>query len=461
MAANHPTKNQQGPVIVVFGITGDLSRRKLLPALYHLLRQDLLPENTQIVGISRRPLTTEELLSNVELCVLEKDKVCDPAGLAKVKASLSTAQLDPDSLEDFEKLAEQLDSFDTAAGKRRRIFYMSVPASAFTDIIEHLKMSGLNDERSNILVEKPFGYDLASAEQLLKVTATAFSEEQIYRIDHYLAKETAQNLLTFRKYNPIFVPIWTSEHIAKVHIRASEQIGIEGRAGFYEQTGALRDLIQSHLMQLLSITMMDAPQDMSSQSIHAAKQFFLQQLKPADPAKAVRAQYEGYRSEVENDSSMVETYAKVSLEHNSERWKGTEIILETGKGLAEKNTDIIIEFKQPHDARRNSLIFNIQPNEGITLDLMVKEPGFANHMHQVALDFRYKDYYDGEQVEAYERVFMDAVQGDQALFASDEEVTATWRVLQPVLDHWQSDDKDLLFYPLGAELPLSALQKVG
>jgi glucose-6-phosphate 1-dehydrogenase len=455
MAGDTALSKDHGPTIVVFGITGDLSRRKLLPALYHLLRQNLLPADTKIVGISRKPLTVDKLLENVELCVLEKDKVCDPEGLKKVQKALNTVQLDPNNPDDFHELSKVLDKLD-GNKQRRRIFYMSVPARAFGDIIEQLKNAGLNDERSNILVEKPFGYDVQSAQDLLNLTAMAFNEQQIYRIDHYLAKETAQNLLTFRMYNPIFVPIWNSEHIARVHIRASEIIGIEGRAGFYEQTGALRDLIQSHLLQLLAITMMDMPLDMSSRSIHSSKQFFLEQLKQADPTKATRGQYESYREEVNNDTSVVETYARIELEHNSERWEGTEIILETGKGLAEKTTEITLEFKQPHDNRRNSLIFHIQPNEGITLDLMVKAPGFANHMHQAALQFKYKDYYDGPQVEAYERVLMDAVRGDQALFASDKEVLATWNVLQPILDYWQSNEDDLLFYPLGAESPLKA-----
>lgn len=443
------------PVIVIFGVTGNLSKRKLLPALYHLLRQELLPPETKIVGISRRPLTPEKLLSTVELCVLEKDKVCDPEGLKRVQASLNTIQLDPEDPNDFRELSKLLNSFDGGA-ERKRLFYMSIPASAYPPIIKNLAAAGLNEERNRLLLEKPFGYDLQSAEQLIKLLSADFQESQIYRIDHYLAKETAQNLLAFRLHNPIFIPLWNADHIQHIHVRALETIGIEGRAAFYEQTGALRDFIQSHLMQLLSITLMDVPLDMSSESIHMAKQHFLEELLPANPMEAVRGQYDDYRKEAENPDSHVETYASLRLKHSAERWKDTDILLETGKGMDQKTTDITVEFKTPHERRRNSLIFRIQPNEGISLDLVVKEPGFENHMHHAALDFRYKDTFsDHDHIDAYERVLMDAVRGDQSLFASDREVLATWRVLQPIIAAWQSSGEGLLSYKSGSKGPLS------
>jgi glucose-6-phosphate 1-dehydrogenase len=447
------TDNVPAPVIVIFGITGDLSKRKLLPALYHLLSQELLPEDTKIVGISRRPLTPEELLSTVELCVLEKDNVCDPVGLKRVEAAIQTYQLDPGKPEDFRRLSELLASFDGHT-KRKRLFYMSIPASAYPPIINNLAAAGLNEERNRLLLEKPFGYDLTSAEKLIDVLSKDFHESQIYRIDHYLAKETAQNLLAFRLHNPIFIPLWNSEHIQHVHIRALETINIEGRKDFYERTGALRDFIQSHLMQLLSITMMDVPADMSSQAIHAAKQSFLEQLLPADPAQAVRGQYDSYRQEVGKPDSNVETYASLRLRHGSERWQHTGIQLETGKAMDKKTTDIIVEFKTPHERRRNSLIFRIQPGEGISLDLVAKEPGFDDRMHHAALDFRYQETFkDKQHIDAYERVLMDAVRGDQSLFASDREVLATWRVLQPVIEAWAADGKGLMTYEAGSGGP--------
>ncbi len=442
-----------GPVIVVFGITGDLSKRKLLPALYHLLKQSELPEDTKIVGISRRPLSIEDVLNTVETCVLERDKTCDPVGLEKVRAALRTHQLDPDNIDDYHSLKQLLDSFDND-GPRERLFYMSIPAQAFKPLVKRFAEVGLNGPQSRLLLEKPFGYDVASASELVQIVNQDFKPTQIYRIDHYLAKETAQNLLAFRLHNPIFSPIWSAAHIQRVRITALETIGIEGRASFYEQTGALRDLIQSHLMQLLSITLMDLPTDMSSQAIHLSKQHFMEQLRPVDPADAVRGQYEGYREEVGNPDSTIETFARISLSHSAERWQGTEIILETGKGLAEKKTEITIEFKNPHERRRNNLTFYIQPNEGIGLDLVVKEPGFANRMHHTSLGFRYEDTFkDTPHVDAYERVLMDAVRGDQALFASDREVMATWQVLQPVLDAWHDSDIGLQYYDLGSSGP--------
>ncbi|HEX5744579.1 MAG TPA: hypothetical protein VFX84_03990, partial [Candidatus Saccharimonadales bacterium] len=276
----------------------------------------------------------------------------------------------------------------------------------------------------------------------------------IYRIDHYLAKETAQNLLAFRMHNPIFVPLWNNEHIRQVRIKAYETIGIEGRAAFYEQTGALRDFIQSHLMQLLSITLMDAPADMSSKAIHEAKRHFLEGLEPADPAEAVRGQYAGYREEVGNPGSHVETYTSLRLKHGSRRWQGTDMLLETGKALDRKSTEIAVEFKTPHERQRNGLIFQVQPDEGISLDLVVKEPGFEDRMEHAALDFRYHDTFrDRQHIDAYERVLMDAIRGDRSLFASDHEVLATWRVLQPVLEAWTGSGEGLAEYEPGSTGP--------
>lgn len=441
------------PVIVIFGITGDLSKRKLLPALYHLFSQELLPEDTKIIGISRKPLTPDELLGTVELCVLEKDNVCDPVGLKRVQAAIQTHQLNPEEPADYQKLQHLLEDLD-GNGKRKRLFYMSIPASAYPPIIKNLAAVGLNEERNRLLLEKPFGYNLHSAEQLIELLSQDFQESQIYRIDHYLAKETAQNLLTFRLHNPIFIPLWNCEHIKRIRIRAIETINIEGRKAFYEQTGALRDFIQSHLMQLLSITMMDVPSDMNSQAIHTAKQSFLEQLLPADPSEAVRGQYEGYKQEVDNPESHVETYARLHLKHSAKRWSNTEIVLETGKAMDQKTTDISVEFKTPHESRSDSLVFRIQPGEGISLDLVVKEPGLADRMQHAAMDFRYTDTFkDRQHIDAYERVLLDAVRGDQSLFASDREVLATWRVLQPLLDAWESSADGLLTYKPGSKGP--------
>lgn len=440
------------PVLIIFGITGDLSKRKLLPALYRIFSRNLLPPDTTIIGVSRREIDIDELLNSVELCVLEKDNICDPAGIHRLKTSLEALQLDPEQPEQFKALVERLDVLDDEVGtKRERLFYMAIPPRAYAPIVDQLGKSGLNDKRTRLLLEKPFGYDTASAQELISLVAAHYKEDQIYRIDHYLAKETAQNLLTFRMHNPIFSALWSTEHIDRVEIRAVEKITIEGRADFYEATGALRDLIQSHLLQLLAITLMDMPADMSSKEIHRTKQYFLEELLPASPDQAERAQYATYRDEVSNQSSTVETYAKVQLSHGSERWQGVPFILETGKALANKQTDITIHFRTNHAHSSNNLTFHIQPNEGITLDLIVQEPGLHDKLRHTALDFDYqKEFTDANYMDAYERVLMDAVRADQSLFSSDDEVLATWRVLQPVIDDWAASQNHLGRYEVGA-----------
>jgi glucose-6-phosphate 1-dehydrogenase len=440
----------EAPVIVIFGITGDLSKRYLLPSLYHLMSQDILPADTKIIGTSRRPLTTEDLLSTVELCVLEADKVCDPEGLKKVEKALSTYQLDPSAEEEFEKFKTKLDGMDKG-GKRPRLFYMSVPAEAYSQIVKMLGRSGLNDNRSRLMLEKPFGYDLNSAEKLIKLVGKVFNEDQIYRIDHYLAKEGSQNLLAFRFNNALFEKLWNGDNIRRIEVRATESIGIEGRTNFYEQTGALKDFAQNHLMQLMAITMMDLPAKLDSQHIHKAKQAFLEQMLPADPAKTVRGQYKGYRREVGNPESKVETYVRLSLEHDSERWRGTDIILETGKALARKNAEIVVDFK-PEGHTDNKLVFHIQPEEGISLGVGVKELGFKDRTEKASLDFSYANE-SRQPVEAYERVLMDAVRGDQSLFASDQEVLESWRIVQPLIDAWGESSEPPQLYDIGSGGP--------
>ncbi len=440
------------PVIVIFGITGDLSKRKLLPALYHLLRQGLLAPQTRIIGISRQSLKPADVLKDVELCVLEVDKVCDPEGLRRVKAALQTFQLQPDATDDYQGLKQLLDGLDDGQA-RERLLYMSIPAGAYGPIVDRLGQSGLNDRRTRLLLEKPFGYDQRSAGALIKLVHRDFNEQQIYRIDHYLAKETAQNLLAFRIHNPVFSNLWNGKHISKVVVRATETIGVEGRANFYEQTGALRDLVQSHLMQLLGITLMDTPQDMTSRSIHANKQRFFEGLAPADARQAVRGQYASYRQEVRNPDSTVETYARLKLGSTDPAWRDTEMILETGKALDKKVTEVVVTFAAPKGETANNLTFHIQPNEGISFDIEAEQGAHAK-LHKAVMDFTYQDTYaERQHIDAYERVLLDAIAGDQSLFASDREVLESWRVLQPVLEAWEQSASGLQTYPVGSPGP--------
>lgn len=442
------TNQPKAALIVIFGITGDLSKRKLLPALYHMYKENLISPHTKIIGTSRHPIKASELVNLMEISVLKKDKVCDPAVIDKFRNVFIAEQLNPDDLKDYAKLKKQIHKLEK---DRVCLLYFSVPSAAYNTLTTNLAKAGLNKPSYRILLEKPFGYDYNSACDLIKILNKNFKEQQIYRIDHYLAKETAQNLLSFRKHNPIFSSLWNSRYIERIIIRAFETIGIEGRANFYEQTGALRDFVQSHLMQLLAITMMDIPETMSSNSIHEAKLKFLKDVRPAPPNKAVRGQYEGYREEVSNPRSHVETYAKICLKQDSVTWSGSEIILETGKAMAEKLTSILVEFKSPHERRRNSLTFQIQPDEGINLDLVVKVPGLNNTMHHTALSFSYdKVFQDYLKIDPYEKVLLDAMNGDQSLFASGDEVIETWRILQPVLEKWQNSGNNLKFYSVGS-----------
>lgn len=442
------------PILVIFGISGDLSKRKLLPALYRLLNHDILPAETKIIGISRKDLNIDELLGSVELCVLEKDNICDPVGLQKLRTAIESFQLSPDSDDDFVNLSQRLDSLDAGdeSSQRERLFYMSIPPDAYGPIIAQLGKHGLNNPKTRLLLEKPFGYNLQSAKDLIGLITEHFEENQIYRIDHYLAKETAQNLLTFRMNNPIFAALWSNEFIERVEVRANEKLSIESRVEFYEKTGALRDLVQSHLLQLLAITLMDLPNALNSEDIHRSKQYFLEQLEPADPVNTVRGQYANYRQEVGNPASKTETFVRMRLKHSSERWRNVDLILETGKGLKEKETSITIHYKTTKDISSNNLTFNIQPNEGITLGLLVKQPGINNSASRAELNFDYQKLFaDNQHIDAYERVLMDAVRADRSLFSSDAEVVATWRVIQPLLDAWANDDQNIVNYPLGAD----------
>lgn len=449
-------------IIVIFGITGDLSHRYLLPALYHLFKDGLLHEKTQIIGISRREMSAQELLDQVELCVNEVDNICDPDTLKKMYEHARMFQMDLVNLADYKRLRTTLDEIEEQSGVcMNRLYYLSIPPQVYDPIITLMGRAGLNtscqhgNAQTRLLVEKPFGYDLNSAETLIHDTEKVFAENQIFRIDHYLAKETVQNILTFRFNNPIFEALWNREHISQIEIYASEKITIEGRAQFYEPIGALRDFIQSHLLQILAIVTMDQPSSMDSDSIHASKQKVLNQVVPIAPNKVreltVRGQYEGYRDEVKNPGSTTETFAGIRTTINNDRWRDVPIIIWTGKALAEKQNEICITFKgQSNEA--NQLRFRLQPNEGIEIDLMAKKPGFDNELQRTVMDFSYqKNFTNHEHPNAYERVLADAIRGDHTLFATSAEVLAAWRIIEAVISEWSKSADDLRPYPIGID----------
>ncbi|HEX7633508.1 MAG TPA: glucose-6-phosphate dehydrogenase [Candidatus Saccharimonadales bacterium] len=416
-------------IIVIFGITGDLSKRYLLPALFHLFKEGLLHEKTEIVGISRRDMSLDELFENTNLCNNEDGQVCDPDALVRMRARSRMLKMDVTKQADYAQLLQRLNAIEEEQGVcMNRLYYLSIPPQVYGPIIKLMGAENLNAScqhgraMTRLLVEKPFGYDLHSAQELIKETGQVFGEEQIYRIDHYLAKETVQDILNFRNENPEFEAVWSKEHIKSIEISASEAIGIEGRADFYEPLGALRDFIQSHLMQLLAVVTMERPETLDSDAIHATKQALLEQVATISSDKvaqeAVRGQYEGYREEVKNPDSITETFAAVRLTIDSDRWRDVPITLWTGKALNEKKASITPHFKNAAD------------------ELVKQLPDLHS------LDSK-------DHPTPYERVLIQAIRGDHTLFATSTEVLESWRVLQPVISEWSKSDTSLITYKQG------------
>lgn len=446
-------------IIIIFGITGDLAQRKLLPALYNLKRKDRLPEQFRIVGISRQDVNVASIYNSLPEHMAGKEY--DESIVRYLADNTEMVQLDMENTNDYVSLKARLhDITSELGGGVGRLYYLSIPAQAFKTVVSNLGETDHNlpfhedAERPRILVEKPFGYDTASAQELIDVTTKSFGEEQTYRIDHYLAKETAQNILTFRFQNPLFQSVWNTRHIDSIDIVAHETIGIENRVAFYEQTGALRDILQSHLLQLLALITMEQPAQLDSVNIHKAKLRLLQSIATIEPEdvneRAVRGQYESYRREVNNPESTTETFARLQLDIDNEQWCGVNISLETGKGLSEKLAEVRVHFRPTAEASgTNELIFRLQPREGITMLLQAKQPGLDNETRVVEMDFDYGKYV-GNAAEAYERVIIDAIRGDQSLFASSAEVLCSWRIIENVLAAWERNGDRLRIYPDGA-----------
>ena len=446
-------------IIIIFGITGDLSQRKLLPALYHLTKRHELPEHTKIVGVSRHKIPVSEVYAKLQERIHGSD--FDKAVAEELHDMTEMVQMDLDAPDDYRKLKERLSEISDQLGPGvSRIYYLSIPAQAFVSVVHqlgeagHHEPFGLDGERPRLLVEKPFGYDTASAKTLVQAADEHFGEQQTFRIDHYLAKETAQNILTFRFQNPLFQTIWNKKHIASIHVVAYETIGIENRATFYEQTGALRDFLQSHLIQLLALVTMEKPEQLESDAIHAEKLRLLDSIKTIMPNEvhtlATRGQYDTYREEVHNEKSAVETFARLQLTIDNDQWREVPMVVESGKALHEKCSRISVTFRSNPDAKaENVLDFRIQPREGITLSLQAKRPGLDMETETVQMEFDYARSY-GQTADAYERVIIDAVRGDQSLFSSAAEVLSSWRIVENVLQQWSHSDDNLAIYPVGS-----------
>lgn len=400
--------------LVIFGITGDLAQRKLLPALREIVKTDEF-NDLEIVGVSRRAITPAELLGDEN----------DPLFLCT-----SVFTMDLADAKAYVRLKEHLN----LGPEDQALLYLSVPPSATYQIIELLGEAKLTPPQVKLLLEKPFGMDYTSAVEMNNRLGEFFSEGQIYRIDHYLAKEMAQNIVAFRQHNALFSHIWNGKSVEKIEVVASETLAIEGRSEFYEQTGALRDVLQGHLMQLLALVLMEMPKEFSWQDVPARRQAALEKLLPADPAQACRAQYKGYGEAVGNPGSTTETFAFARLFSADPVWKGVPLELTTGKALNEKKTEIRIHFRKSHETQGNMLVLRIQPDEAVEMEFLAKKPGYARVLEPHKMSFTYPE----ETVlgDAYEQVLVDAIRSHKSVFAASGEILASWKALQPLLDSW-------------------------
>ncbi len=404
--------------LLIFGITGDLSTRKLLPALQQITTVGEFSE-LQIYGVSRSVVDANSFAGNLA-------------------ERISMITMNVSELGEYQRLKDELNLHTSD----QLLIYLSVPPRAATQIVDFLGESGLNGKRVKILFEKPFGLDLDSAHEMVERTARYFNESQIYRIDHYMAKEMAQNIVAFRAYNALFARVWNNQAIEKIEINAFENIDIEGRAHFYEQTGALRDVVQGHLLQLLALILMDIPAVIDWNMLPEYRLEALKQVRPASSDYAVRAQYEGYTEEVDTPHSCVETFVSMELESNSQTWQGVPIILTTGKALDKKSTEIKVYFRQINDNQTDYLTFRIQPNEGIEMTLNTKRPGYDNQLDERHLAFNYPE--DIDLPDAYEQVIVDAIRSRKSLFTSSGEMIRAWEILQPLVDSWSMCPKDTI-----------------
>jgi glucose-6-phosphate 1-dehydrogenase len=428
-------------VLVIFGITGDLSHRYLLPALNEICAAGKLPEEFKIIGVSRRPITKEDLFRSNE------------QNLQQYGVPL---QMDVENLDSYNVLKNKIDEISSGfKGSAEIIYYLSVPPNGVLPIIEKLGASELNPPNAKLLLEKPFGTDLESAQELISETSKHFPEKQVYRIDHYLAKEMAQNIAVFLGSNTLFRSVWNNQFIEKIEIVAAEQISIEGRANFYDSTGALRDIVQSHLMQLAALTLMEPCnkifdfEEMPSRRLNALKN-----LKADESHPFVRGQYAGYINEVQNHQSTTETFAAITLVSNDPRWRGVPISLATGKNLNEKLTEIRVYFKKMEETEENLLILRIQPREAIVIQVWVKQPGYERRLLNIPHELTYDKHFD-HLPDAYEQVLVDAMRSNHSLFAGSDEVLESWRILKPVQQKWLANKEKLIIYK-----PASTIEEV-
>ena len=477
-------------ILVIFGATGDLTARKLIPAIYNLAREGQLPAQFACVGFARRENTHEQFRQEMKEAInsFSRIKPIDETLWNTFKEQLFYHTSEFHDEAGYEGLSKFLSDLDTRLGtKGNRVFYLSTQPSFFTMICAQLNKAHLIYEHqkspswSRLIIEKPFGHDTPSAHALQNELLNYLDEHQIYRIDHYLGKETVQNILVFRFANSIFESLWNNRYIDHVQITAAEDIGIGSRGAFWEEAGFLRDILQNHMMQVLSLVAMEPPVSLEASSIHDEKVKVLQAIRPLSQLdmerSVVRGQYGpgfvngapaiGYREEKNvNPQSSVETYLAIKLYIDNWRWAGVPFYLRGGKRLPKKGTEISVFFKDPpsvlfqHPGKKNEpnvLTLRIQPDEGTSLKINCKVPGSSTFIQPVKMNFRYGKYFGMAPPEAYERLIQDCIYGDNTLFAREDEVFSSWHLLSPVLDFWaHHTPKDFPNYPSGSWGPKEA-----
>jgi glucose-6-phosphate 1-dehydrogenase len=472
--------------LVIFGASGDLTHRKLIPALWTLFASRTLPEPFTILCTARTPMSDEEFRAKLKDGVKEFARVKLPNDQVwqRFAANVFYVPGDPTAPEFYGTLRARLEEIERSrGGVTNRLYYLSTPPRLYADIVTNLGKAGLSEEPSGwtrIIIEKPFGHDLTSAQELNRLVTRVFREDQVYRIDHYLGKETVQNVLALRFANGIFEPLWNRNHVAEVQCTVAETVGVEGRGGYYEESGALRDMIQNHLLQIVCLVAMEPPVTFDANAVRDEKSKVMEAVRPIEPAfvddSALRAQYSegfinnkhvpGYRQEkgVKPQSS-TETYAALRLWIDNWRWAGVPFYLQTGKRLARRMSEIVIRFhRTPHmifrrglvSADPNLLVIRVQPDEGIALIVDAKEPGPDLKISPVTLDFKYHEVFGGEPPEAYERLLLDAIHGDATLYSRGDWIEQAWRLTQPVLDHWAAKPGLLPEYEAGSWGPAEA-----
>ena len=465
-------------IVVIFGASGDLTKRKLLPALYHLKQENLLPDELAVVGVARRDLT-KTFPPDM------KDGIISGGGVDKADPALdpfiekvSYHTMNFDDAAGYDALKGVLEDIDQKFGtKGNRLFYLAVAPEYFSDIIGFLGKAGMAKPAEGAwvrtIIEKPFGHDLKSAQALNDEVNKVFEEDQIFRIDHYLGKETVQNILVFRFANSIFENVWNRNYIDHIEITAAEAIGIEGRGPFYEQAGLLRDVIQNHVMEVLSYIAMEPPVAFDAAAVRNEKVKVWRAIQPVAPEHAVRGQYGpgqtdgkpviGYRQEERvNPESQTETYAALKLGIENWRWSGVPFYIRAGKRLAKRLTEVTIMFKQPplrlfknkegssEHIEPNFISMRIQPNDGITVRFGAKVPGPSMDIKAVDMDFSYADTFGPSSNNGYEILLLDAMLGDATLFAHRDGVEATWTIMTPILENWaKTKIDDFPNYPAG------------